>query len=78
VWAYAPETYPGRAVLYVTAENPQRGRLGALGWERLVRGGLVVTDLPGNHYSLLRPPIVEDLAKLIRAAMKPAGRMIDG
>ena len=68
VRAYAAEPClgPSRAVLFVTAENPERGRLGrALGWERLMNGQLAVRQLSGDHYSLLRGPGVEELASTL-------------
>jgi thioesterase domain-containing protein len=68
VRAYAAEPYqgPGRAVLFVTAENPEQGRLGrALGWERLMNGQLAVHQLSGNHYSLLRGAGAEELASTL-------------
>ncbi|HEV7514934.1 MAG TPA: thioesterase domain-containing protein, partial [Thermoanaerobaculia bacterium] len=66
VRAYAPAPYAGEAVLFVTAENPERGRLGrALGWERLMDGRLAIRQLPGDHYSLLRGPGVEELASTL-------------
>jgi amino acid adenylation domain-containing protein len=67
VRAYRPEPYPGRAVLFVTHDNPERGRLGdTLGWERLVQGGLASGELPGGHYALLREPVVAELAARLR------------
>jgi thioesterase domain-containing protein len=68
VRAYVAEQYsgPGRAVLFVSAENPERRRLGrALGWDRLMNGQLAVRQLSGDHYSLLRGPAVEELASTL-------------
>src|SRR6185369_6617328 len=63
VRAYAPRPYSGEALLFVTQSHPERGTLGAdLGWGRLVGRGLTACDLPGDHYSLLRDPGVQDLA----------------
>ena len=34
----------------------------SLGWSGLATGGLEVVEVPGCHYTLLRPPHVEALA----------------
>ncbi|HJX29584.1 MAG TPA: thioesterase domain-containing protein, partial [Thermoanaerobaculia bacterium] len=37
-----------------------------MGWESLLARPFEVLDLPGDHYSLLRPPLVEELAAALR------------
>ena len=69
VRAYTPRPAAGRTAIFVTLGNPERDSLGAdLGWGRLVGGALAVSDLPGDHYSLLREPDVESLADALRRA----------
>jgi amino acid adenylation domain-containing protein len=67
VRAYTPRPAAGRTALFVTLGNPERDSLGTdLGWGRLVGDGLAVSDLPGDHYSLLREPGVQELADRLR------------
>ena len=67
VRAYTPRPAAGRTAIFVTLGNPERDSLGAdLGWGRLVGGALAVSDLPGDHYSLLREPDVQELADRLR------------
>ncbi len=69
---YAPQPYPGRVVLLkaseTVGENPDDA---SLGWNRLVPD-LEVHELAGDHYSLLRPPGVEDLAQQLHASLDPS------
>jgi thioesterase domain-containing protein len=66
VRAYTPRPAAGSGpgtTLFVTHDNPERDSLGAdLGWRKLVGGGLAVRELSGDHYSLLREPVVKELA----------------
>ncbi|HZI16221.1 MAG TPA: alpha/beta fold hydrolase, partial [Myxococcus sp.] len=39
---------------------------GDRGWARWLQGGCTVESVPGDHYSLLRPPHVEALAAALR------------
>jgi thioesterase domain-containing protein len=67
--AYKPEPYGGSAVLFVAAGNLSAGRAPLLGdWPDLVRG-LDVQVVPGDHYSLLRRPWVDELAFRIRTIL---------
>jgi len=71
VRAYTPRPAAGRTALFVTLGNPERDSLGTdLGWGRLVGGDLAVSELPGDHYSLLREPGVEELADRLRQCLE--------
>ncbi len=59
--AYTPRVYPGRVVLLQTAATDA-----AAGWQRLAAGGVHVEVVPGNHYTMLRPPHVAVLAERLR------------
>ncbi|HXE48000.1 MAG TPA: thioesterase domain-containing protein, partial [Ramlibacter sp.] len=68
--AYRPQPYDGGPVLYIRAENQIGGYLDALPfWQRVVRGGLTVIEMPGGHLDLLgaNAPLVA--AALDRALM---------
>jgi thioesterase domain-containing protein len=41
-------------------------------WEGLALGGLEVHDLPGGHLDMMRPPMVETLAGLVRERIEAA------
>ncbi len=43
------------------------------GWSSLLRGGVTLRDLPGDHLGLVRPPVVSALAGVLDEAMA-AGR----
>jgi thioesterase domain-containing protein len=69
VRAYTPVREKGSrpgTTLFVTQDNPERDSLGTdLGWGRLVGDGLSVRELAGDHYSLLREPVVQELAEAL-------------
>jgi thioesterase domain-containing protein len=57
---YRPEPCPIAAKLYIATDgHADRTR----GWSALAQGGLIIEDLPGNHYALLAEPFVEHLAR---------------
>lgn len=65
---YAPASYEGRVTLFrVRGHALWSSQDAAKGWRQLARGGVDVVVLPGNHISIMRPPIVERLADEIRA-----------
>jgi thioesterase domain-containing protein len=58
LWAvarYAPQTYPGRVVLFLASESlagsPRDPRLG---WRELAAGGAKVHEIPGSHDAITR------------------------
>jgi amino acid adenylation domain-containing protein len=88
--AYAPEPYAGRLTLWVSEATAASYGAALDAWSRLVPAGLDRTILPGDHYSLLRRPEVERLARELTAqlvrnnddgstfAARQAGRRIAG
>ncbi|MFL6291049.1 MAG: amino acid adenylation domain-containing protein [Thermoanaerobaculia bacterium] len=88
--AYAPEPYTGRLTLWVSEATAASCAAALDAWSRLVPAGLDRTLLPGDHYSLLRRPEVERLARELTAqlvrndddgstfAARQAGRRIAG
>ncbi len=68
---------PARCPLHIVAAaaGPVPARLGL--WEPLAAGGLEVKILPGDHYTLLRPPAVDALAAemgRLLAAAEPSSK----
>jgi thioesterase domain-containing protein len=70
---YSQEVYPGRITLFRTALTPPQARLsGAVdertwGWQGLTALPVTVHTLPGDHYSLLAEPYVQELATALGA-----------
>ena len=67
--AYAPEPYTGRLTLWVSEATAASHAAALDAWSRLVPAGLDRTILPGDHYSLLRWPAVERLARELAAIL---------
>ncbi|MEZ4432901.1 MAG: amino acid adenylation domain-containing protein [bacterium] len=67
---YRPAPYPGEATLLRAARRVDPSR-DTDGWGALV-ARLRVLRVPGHHYSMLQPPHVAELARLVSAAL-PAG-----
>ncbi|HYO70115.1 MAG TPA: amino acid adenylation domain-containing protein, partial [Archangium sp.] len=68
---YEPKPYEGSLVLLRAAEGPE-GQEEDLGWGELVRGGVEVHEVPGDHFSLIAMPHVEHLAARLRELLKRA------
>lgn len=70
---YIPETYSGRVIFFralqrdaVTPLNPE------LAWIDLVKGGLNIHEVPGNHITMNFSPNVQVLADRLRAYLDEA------
>jgi len=61
---YQPKPYVGDAILITTAERQDNGDL-AESWRRLVEGGLVTAQAPGDHVSMMQEPNVGELARIL-------------
>ncbi len=67
--AYAPGPYRGRLTLLRAAGTP--GELADNGWRGVCGHALTVQTVPGDHYSLLRPPHVQALAASVDQGCDP-------
>lgn len=70
---YTPGAYEGTVVLFrcqhrLNTDPPDSSRI----WQRLVRGEVVILDVPGDHNSMLREPNAQVLAEQILTYLKPA------
>jgi amino acid adenylation domain-containing protein len=73
VQRYIPQTYPHSITLFRTAISSQEDPSNfALGWNMLTPAQVEVHQLPGNHFSILRSPHVEDFAKQLQACIDQA------
>lgn len=65
--AYRPESYGG-AMTLIRARDEMARRASAdpqAGWGPLAAGGLTVLTSGGDHHSILRPPFLADVARLL-------------
>jgi thioesterase domain-containing protein len=73
---YSPAVYPGKMVLYRTekyrATQSNRG-LFDIQWSRVVRDGVVISELPGNHVSVMFSPQIEILATRLSSHLTDRG-----
>ncbi len=61
---YTPRTHVGRLLLFRAAEHLEREHSTSdRGFAALATAGVDVEVIPGDHYTLLQPPQVENLAK---------------
>jgi amino acid adenylation domain-containing protein len=67
---YRPRAYNGPVTLFCAAEF--RPADATLGWGKLVSGRLATHELPGNHYSLLKPPQLDQLVAILSAHLQSA------
>jgi amino acid adenylation domain-containing protein len=64
--SYRPRLYPGRVTLFRAAGGgPGDGRSADLGWGPLAGGGIDVHGLTGSHFTIVREPAVEELARML-------------
>ncbi|HYG61231.1 MAG TPA: amino acid adenylation domain-containing protein, partial [Thermoanaerobaculia bacterium] len=59
----------GGPLLLLRAGEGVSGAAADLGWGRLATGPLEIVDLPGDHYSILRSPAVDELSSRITAVL---------
>ncbi|MEJ2853298.1 MULTISPECIES: non-ribosomal peptide synthetase [unclassified Saccharothrix] len=62
LWPYRPEPLAGRVTLLRAADEPPEQYEP---WRHLATD-LEVREVPGNHYTVIRPPLVETLAAVLR------------
>ncbi|MEW5928157.1 MAG: non-ribosomal peptide synthase/polyketide synthase [Gemmatimonadota bacterium] len=72
-YEYRPGSYGGLVTLLRASERRLAERIfrkKSMGWERVVRG-LEVRMVPGSHYTMVREPRVEVLAREVERALGP-------
>jgi thioesterase domain-containing protein len=68
---YRPADYSGPGVLFKAQEAADEGRAAPDGgWAALVGDNLAVYPVPGNHYTVLRPPNVATLANRLAGLLE--------
>ncbi|MEM8860760.1 MAG: hypothetical protein AAGD96_20750, partial [Chloroflexota bacterium] len=63
---YQPKLFDADILLIRSIED---GEGAYYGWEELIKGVAKVEDVPGNHTTILEPPSVQTLAKVLKAAV---------
>jgi thioesterase domain-containing protein len=67
---YRPEPYPGPLTI-LSAEGRSEADLLAA-WSALASGGIELHGVAGDHYTMLRPPLVTALADRLRDCLLAA------
>ncbi|HTS18885.1 MAG TPA: condensation domain-containing protein [Verrucomicrobiae bacterium] len=68
--AYAPGPYPGRAILFLTAEASSLYTIGPrAGWTPLINGGIEVYDAEGDNISMFDAQYVATLAERLKSCL---------
>lgn len=60
--AYSSKKYNGRAAIIKADASPGTSDMG---WKELVQGELIERSCPGDHYSMIKEPLVAELAKVM-------------
>jgi len=65
---YQPKPYDGRITLFRGDDPMGEGGIPdpAFGWEEMAQGGIVMCNVSGNHYTILKEPHVKRLAEALR------------
>ena len=69
VHRYVPQPYPDRITLFRTAVSSATAIDQTLGWQQLTESEVTVYQMPGNHFTMLRKPQVERLARQLQACL---------
>ena len=69
--SYQPGEYPGRLSLLLAQDGPAKVVNTEATWRTLALGGVDTCHVPGNHYSMFRPPHLQTLAAELRACLSP-------
>jgi thioesterase domain-containing protein/acyl carrier protein len=70
---YKPGTFSGDITLFSTGQDPEfYPGDPARGWNSVVTGKTLVTDIPGDHWTLYREPLGQMTAKKIEESLKLA------
>ena len=64
--SYKPCKYSGSVILFKSLQGDQQGNEDlSLGWRELVSEGIKLFTVPGDHYSIIRSPNVDMIAKYL-------------
>jgi thioesterase domain-containing protein len=63
---YQPTAFDGSIILLEAADS---GQVKAAQWQPLATAGLEHHVVPGDHHTMLQPPYLQDLAKIVRRCL---------
>src|ERR1019366_2321544 len=70
---YEPNIVPGRIYVFPPWKEPKGPFINEMmDWSALAAGGIELTFIDGDHYSMFRPPGVSQMAEKIVAALAEA------
>jgi acyl-CoA synthetase (AMP-forming)/AMP-acid ligase II/thioesterase domain-containing protein/acyl carrier protein len=68
---YKPGTFSGNITLFSTGQDPEfYPGDPARGWNTVITGNTIITDIPGDHWTLYREPLGQMTAQKIEEALK--------
>ncbi len=71
--SYAPQPYDDKVTMFWSGDTPARCYEDRrLSWSSIVRGGLEVHVIPGDHMTMIEPPHVEVMARELRMCIERA------
>ncbi len=74
---YEPKRYPGRITFFRASEQPAGISTDtAQDWHDLAAEGVEVHVVPGNHYTMLREPLVQVVAEWLKVCLDITGNQI--
>jgi thioesterase domain-containing protein/acyl carrier protein len=74
---YAPKSYPGRVALFRASEHdPEVFRDMPVDWKDVVRDGLKTYTIPGNHFSIMKSPQVQELSQRLSLYLDEARQAV--
>ncbi|AOF82829.1 amino acid adenylation domain protein [Methyloversatilis sp. RAC08] len=76
-WGYHPSAYSGEVDLYLAEESLREASEPSLGWSTFVTH-LSVHNVPGTHGLMVKPPLVNELARQLQNRLDEAETMFQG
>jgi thioesterase domain-containing protein len=76
--SYQPSDYSGKITLLLAQDRPAKTGDPEAIWDTLALGGVDTYRVPGNHYSMFRPPHLQKLAAQLRACLSQATALTTG
>ncbi len=70
-YAYRPTPYPGVVTFFRASERPRDYFYPIPLWTALAGGRLSICDVPGSHFTMIRAPHVEALARCLGERLRP-------
>ena len=69
-WSYKPRSYPGDVQLFATSQTVLEAHGDeTLGWREFVAGELYVHRIHGTHATLVKAPVVQQLASILQRCL---------